>query len=150
MLNSFVVCRLFEQEKTNHVELKQTWKMANEQFLDQQTKLSFELEFAKKLLTPQQLEQVSKEIRQKRALMATAEQEKKQQEPSPSPKTQKQRNELVADFDPLSGKGKSQSKETLIQKAARSPASKLKSGEKPVREQIINPNKLLPFTFQQL
>ena len=59
-----LVCRLFEQEKGSHSELKQTWKLANEQFLSQQSKLVFEIENMKKLLQPQQLEQLSKLMRQ--------------------------------------------------------------------------------------
>ena len=47
----------------SHAELKQTWKLANEQFIDQQTKLSAELDRTKKILTPQQLEQLSRDMR---------------------------------------------------------------------------------------
>lgn len=54
------VCRLFEQEKMNHNELKQTWKLANEQFLTQQEKLVAELELTKKVLSPEQIEHLSK------------------------------------------------------------------------------------------
>ena len=38
------VCRLYEEEKAKHNELKQTWKMANEEFLSQQMNLLSELE----------------------------------------------------------------------------------------------------------
>lgn len=62
----FLVCRLFETEKMCHSELKQTWKLANEQFLSQQTKLVTEMDRTKKILTPQQLEQLSREMRQER------------------------------------------------------------------------------------
>ena len=58
-----LVCRLFEQEKGSHSELKQTWKLANKQFLSQQSKLVFEIKNMKKLLQPQQLEQLSKLMR---------------------------------------------------------------------------------------
>jgi len=58
------VCRLFEQEKANHNELKQTWALANEQFLYQQNKLIFELDTSKNLLTSHQLEQLSKVMRE--------------------------------------------------------------------------------------
>jgi len=54
------VCRLFEQEKMNHNELKQTWKMANEQFLGQQNKAKAELELTRSILTPAQIEQLSR------------------------------------------------------------------------------------------
>ena len=64
----FSVCRLLEQEKMEHRELKQTWKMANDQFLEQQTMLSWEIEKMKRFLTPVQLEKLSKEVRQKKAL----------------------------------------------------------------------------------
>ena len=119
----FTVCRLFEQEKMSHAELKQTWKLANDQFLDQQTKLSFELDHTKKLLTPQQLEHVSKEVRQFKASQPPSNKAPAQQTPksNTTPKT-KSRNELLGDFDPL-GK-KTNSKETLAQKASRSPATK--------------------------
>ena len=84
----FSVCRLYEQEKTSHGELKQTWKLANEQFLDQQTKMSFELDHTKQLLTPQQLEQVSKEMRQRRALS-----------PPRVPERKSSKNDIMLDFD---------------------------------------------------
>ena len=64
--STILVCRLFEQEKMSHAELKQTWKLANEQFLDQQTNLFYELEHAKKHLSPQQLEQLSKTVRRQK------------------------------------------------------------------------------------
>lgn len=54
------VCRLFEQEKMSHNELKQTWKLANEQFLTQQKKLVAELEVTQQLMSPEQIEQLSK------------------------------------------------------------------------------------------
>lgn len=99
------VCRLYEQEKASLGELKQTWKLANEQFLDQQTKISFELEHTKQLLTPQQLEHVSKEMRQHRA-----------QNPPPVSDRVSTKNDAVFDFDPLHKKG-SKSTETLVQQA---------------------------------
>ena len=58
-----LVCRLFEQEKGSHSELKQTWKLGNEQFLSQLSKLVFEIKNMKKLLQPKQLEQLSKLMR---------------------------------------------------------------------------------------
>ena len=54
------VCRLFEQEKMSHNELKQTWKLANDQFLTQQQNILIELESTKNILTPSQLEEISK------------------------------------------------------------------------------------------
>ena len=47
----------------NHNELKETWKLANEQFLEQQNNLVFELGTMRKLLTLQQLEQLSRDLR---------------------------------------------------------------------------------------
>ena len=59
-----IVCRLLEQEKTDHKDLKETWRKANEQFLEQQMALSWEIEKMRELLTPAQNERLSKEYRQ--------------------------------------------------------------------------------------
>lgn len=56
------VCRLFEQEKMSHNELKQTWKLANEQFIAQQQNLFYELERTKSVLSPEQYDQLSTNI----------------------------------------------------------------------------------------
>ena len=116
----------------SHAELKQTWKLANDQLLDQQTKLSFELDHTKKLLTLQQLEQVSKEVRQHRASIAAA--PNSNQAPSSkstTPKT-KSRSELLGDFHPL--KKKTNSKETLFQQAASSKSPSTRKSEKQVTD----------------
>lgn len=107
------MCRLFETEKMSHSELKQTWKLANEQFLSQQTKLSNELERTKKILTPQQREQLSKEMRQDRNInldspviqtvpehpyQATVGDSRKSSTPSQKSMTS---GDMLLDFDPL-------------------------------------------------
>ena len=65
LLPFFVVCRLLEQEKTDHRDLKETWKKANEQFIEQQTSLCWEIEKMRELLTPAQNERLSKEYRKR-------------------------------------------------------------------------------------
>ena len=68
LLNLFcspTVCRLLEQEKAEHRELKETWKKANEQFIEQQTSLFWEIEKMRGMLTPAQNERLSKEYRKK-------------------------------------------------------------------------------------
>ena len=55
-----------------HRELKQTWTLANEQFLQQQQMLQSELERMRKELTPAQLEHLSRDIRRERAKPAKA------------------------------------------------------------------------------
>jgi len=59
------VCRLLEQEKSEHRELKETWKKANEQFIEQQTTLCWEIEKMREMLSPAQNERLSKEYRQR-------------------------------------------------------------------------------------
>ncbi|XP_065055312.1 rab GTPase-binding effector protein 1-like isoform X2 [Rhopilema esculentum] len=66
------VCRLLEQEKTDHKDLKETWRKANEQFLEQHMALSWEIEKMRELLTPAQNERLSKEYRQMQARPAHA------------------------------------------------------------------------------
>ena len=117
----------------SHTELKQTWKLANEQFLDQQTKLFFELEQTKKLLTIQQLECVSKEVRQHNVTSSESSQ------PTPPSKAtlqaqsqqhqqkMKSQRELLGEFDDVSSKKKNSSY------SKRSPATQMKKSEKQVR-----------------
>ena len=96
----------------SHTELKQTWELANEQFLDQQTKFLFELEQAKKLLTAQQLEHVSKEVRQHNAIKAQEQQQQqlqqqqqqKQQQQQHQQQKIKSQRELLGEFDVSSKK----------------------------------------------
>ena len=87
----------------SHTELKQTWKLANEQFLDQQTKLFFELEQTKKLLTAQQLEHVSKEVRRYSAAKTQQQQQQQKQQQLQHQQQQQQKiksqRELLGEFD---------------------------------------------------
>lgn len=99
----FLVCRLFEQEKMSHLELKQTWKLANEQFLEQQNNLAFENEKMKKFLTHQQLEQLSRDVRIERSnIAATSNPSKNQQEITSQVATPTEKNDLIA-FDSIRG-----------------------------------------------
>ena len=50
-----------------HRELKETWKKANEQFIEQQTMLCWEIEKMRALLTPAQNERLSREYRKRDA-----------------------------------------------------------------------------------
>ena len=49
------VCRLYEQERTSHRELKQTWQLANDQFLANQRLQDAELRRVRSMLTADQL-----------------------------------------------------------------------------------------------
>uniref|UniRef100_T2MDG8 Rab GTPase-binding effector protein 1 n=1 Tax=Hydra vulgaris TaxID=6087 RepID=T2MDG8_HYDVU len=57
------VCHLLEQEKSNHKELKETWTLANEQFITTHNAMQKEMELMREVLTSQQLEQISKSLR---------------------------------------------------------------------------------------
>ncbi|XP_065663176.1 rab GTPase-binding effector protein 1 isoform X4 [Hydra vulgaris] len=57
------VCHLLEQEKSNHKELKETWTLANERFITTHNAMQKELELMREVLTSQQLEQISKSLR---------------------------------------------------------------------------------------
>lgn len=66
-LNTFIlclVCRLLEQEKTAHRELKQTWQMANDQFLENQLMQNDKMTLMWSIMTKEQKQKV-KEERQK-------------------------------------------------------------------------------------
>lgn len=49
-----IVCRLLEDEKMAGLELKQTWKLANDGFIERQKSLQNEIDCMKLLLNPQQ------------------------------------------------------------------------------------------------
>lgn len=90
----------------SHSELKQTWKLANEQFLAQQMKLVSELDVAKRLLTPQQLEQLSKEMRKYRAdLPVQTMPGQSQQTPGDKVTTSSQQQQRQKHVDSSGGKG---------------------------------------------
>eukprot|EP00112_Aurelia_sp_Birch-Aquarium-sp1_P016257 Seg367.7 transcript_id=Seg367.7/GoldUCD/mRNA.D3Y31 product="Rab GTPase-binding effector protein 1" protein_id=Seg367.7/GoldUCD/D3Y31 len=70
------VCRLLEQEKTDHRDLKETWRKANEEFLEQQTMLCWEIENMRDLMTPAQNEKLSRRYRLKHSKPAKSKQAK--------------------------------------------------------------------------
>ena len=74
--NFFAVCRLLEQEKTDHRDLKETWRKANEEFLEQQTMLCWEIENMRDLMTPAQNEKLSRRYRLKHSAPAKSKQAK--------------------------------------------------------------------------
>ena len=53
-----VVCRQLENEKASHDSLKQTWQMANVQFLETQQQHRLEMKKVADLLTSEQLDQL--------------------------------------------------------------------------------------------
>ncbi|XP_048582683.1 rab GTPase-binding effector protein 1 isoform X2 [Nematostella vectensis] len=55
------VCRLIEQEKTAHRELKKTWQMANDQFLESQTLQNKEYIRVWNILTPEQKQTIEEQ-----------------------------------------------------------------------------------------
>lgn len=61
--NVFLVCRLLEQEKEEHVALKDTWEMANDRFLETQRMQKTENDKIKKLLTLEQHKQLEEELK---------------------------------------------------------------------------------------
>ena len=63
----FIVCRLLEDEKMAGLELKQTWKLANDGFLERQKSLQNEIDCMKILLSPQQQE-ILKDMLHKKSL----------------------------------------------------------------------------------
>lgn len=50
------MCRLLEQEKEEHLALKDTWGMANDRFLETQRVQKVEMDKIRKLLTEEQLQ----------------------------------------------------------------------------------------------
>ncbi len=89
-----LVCSLLEQEKSEHRDLKETWRKANEQFLDQQMMLSWEIDKMRQLLTPAQMEKLSKEFRKTQAQPA-----KKIKTVAEEPYILKKSNEDLISFD---------------------------------------------------
>ncbi|RUS84817.1 hypothetical protein EGW08_007432 [Elysia chlorotica] len=58
------VCRLLEEEKQSHEALKQTWQMANDQFLESQRLMMMDLRRMEGVLTTEQQRQIA-ELQQK-------------------------------------------------------------------------------------
>nr|XP_060612960.1 rab GTPase-binding effector protein 1 [Anolis sagrei ordinatus] len=52
------VCRLLEQERQQHNQLKHTWQKANDQFLESQRLLMRDMQWMERVLTSEQLRQV--------------------------------------------------------------------------------------------
>ena len=52
------VCRLLEQERREHDDLKATWQMANDQFLESQRLLMMDLSSMEDVLTTEQQRQI--------------------------------------------------------------------------------------------
>ena len=53
------VCSLLEQEKREHDDLKRTWQMANDQFLESQRLMMMDMRRMESLLTAEQQRQVT-------------------------------------------------------------------------------------------
>ena len=66
ILSSFLVCRLLEQEKEEHLALKDTWEMANDRFLETQRVQKLEMDKIKKLLTSEQLHLLGDDPKEKK------------------------------------------------------------------------------------
>ena len=63
------MCRLLEQEKTAHLELKQTWQMANNQFLEVQRVQDLEYRRLYSLLEMEQKQRLE-ELKKKEGMPA--------------------------------------------------------------------------------
>ena len=61
-----VVCRLLEQEKEEHLALKDTWEMANDRFLETQRVQAIEMAKIRKLLTIEQLQALGEDSNDKK------------------------------------------------------------------------------------
>ena len=57
------VIKLLEQEKLEHEDLKRTWEMANEQFLESQNLLVMDIRRLESILNSEQVEAVFSEFR---------------------------------------------------------------------------------------
>lgn len=57
----FSVCRLLEQEKKEHGELKCTWQMANDQFLESQRLMMMDMRRMESVLSTEQQRQIAGE-----------------------------------------------------------------------------------------
>ncbi|XP_057295276.1 rab GTPase-binding effector protein 1-like isoform X4 [Hydractinia symbiolongicarpus] len=126
------VCRLFEQEKMSHSELKQTWKLANEQFLEQQNNLAFENEKMKTFLTHQQLEQLSRDIRVERStILTTSNPSKNQQEIMQQVATPTEKSDLIA-FDSIRGETVRKPDKLVEATKKRTPNAKRKQEQKKI------------------
>ena len=55
------VCRLLEEEKQAHEMLKQTWQMANDQFLESQRLIMMDLRRMESVLSSEQQRQIAGE-----------------------------------------------------------------------------------------
>lgn len=56
------MCQLLEQEKKEHEDLKRTWQMANDQFLETQRLVMMDMRRMESLLTAEQQRQISGEL----------------------------------------------------------------------------------------
>ncbi|XP_070571875.1 rab GTPase-binding effector protein 1-like [Ptychodera flava] len=82
------VCRLLEQEKREHSDLKQTWQMANDQFLESQRLQIMDMKRMQSVLTEEQQRQIlelqkkdrEREVQEKRVKMLEQMREKHSQE----------------------------------------------------------------------
>lgn len=53
------VCNLLEQERREHNDLKATWQMANDQFLESQRLMMMDLRLMEDVLTAEQQRQIT-------------------------------------------------------------------------------------------
>uniref|UniRef100_A0ABM0LU26 Rab GTPase-binding effector protein 1-like n=1 Tax=Saccoglossus kowalevskii TaxID=10224 RepID=A0ABM0LU26_SACKO len=82
------VCKLLEQEKREHNDLKQTWQMANDQFLESQRLQIMDMKRMQSVLTEEQQRQIhelqkkdqERELQEKRVKMLAQMREKHSQE----------------------------------------------------------------------
>ena len=101
----FAVCRLLEQEKTDHRDLKETWRKANEEFLEQQTMLCWEIENMRDLMTPAQNEKLSRRYRLKHSAPAKSKQAKTIKTVAEEPYSVGNMNDDLIKFDDSPKKG---------------------------------------------
>jgi len=58
-LFTLVVCKLLEQEKLEHTDLKRTWQMANDQFLESQRLMVMDMRRVESVLSAEQQRRIT-------------------------------------------------------------------------------------------
>lgn len=59
----FIVCKILEEEKKSHEDLRQTWQMANDQFLESQRLMMMDLRRMESVLTVEQQRQIGGKVK---------------------------------------------------------------------------------------
>ncbi|XP_005107498.1 rab GTPase-binding effector protein 1 isoform X2 [Aplysia californica] len=109
------VCRLLEEEKQSHEALKQTWQMANDQFLESQRLMMMDLRRMEGVLTSEQQRQIAElqekdeareaQERKVKALEQRRERQEKEQEERRKLSQSRSESESKKDYDATDAAG---------------------------------------------